>query len=49
MGTFGESSPKKLALWELNENFETTFISPASPKNDAIAFSFEHLPLLDGF
>ena len=30
-------------------NFETTFISPTSPKNDGVDFSSKHLPLLDGF
>ena len=33
----------------LNENSDTTFISPTSPKNDGIAFGFKCLPLLDGF
>ena len=31
-----------------NKHLETTFISPTSPKNDGIAFSFKRFPLLDG-
>ena len=31
-----------------DENSETTFISPTSPKNDGIAFDFKRLPLSDG-
>ena len=30
-------------------NFETTFISPTSPKNYEYEFGFKHLPLLNGF
>ena len=33
----------------LNENSETTFMSPPSPQIDGIAFGFKRLPLLDGF
>ena len=32
-----------------NENLETTYISPTSPKNIGIAFGFKRFQLLDGF
>ena len=32
-----------------DQNSETTFISPTSPKNDGITFGLKRLPLLDWF
>ena len=53
MGTFGEKGPffgaKKWHYGCLKNNYETTFRSPTSPKNDGIAFCLRCLPLLDGF
>ena len=46
---FWRKCPKKCHFGQPNKNFDTTFISPASPKNDGIAFGFKQLPLLGGF
>ena len=43
------SGTKKWHFGCRNQNSETTFISPTSPKNDGIVFGFKCSPLLDGF